>query len=146
MAKKKKVGIKLKKEFKKLAVSIGKSYKIGFFEPKIATYMVYNEYGTRTIPERPFFRAALRKSRAQMKIEARRGARNRGRTSLLKASRALKEQIQLSMADWSEPANTPSTIARKGFNDPLIWTGEAYDSVKVKRNRNRKPKGLNKIR
>lgn len=33
---------------------------------------------------------------------------------------------------WNSPANSPATVAIKGFNDPLIESGALYDSVKYK--------------
>lgn len=36
------------------------------------------------------------------------------------------------MQHWNSPPNAPSTIAQKGFNDPLIETGQLIDAVTAK--------------
>ena len=35
------------------------------------------------------------------------------------------------ITDWSEPPNAPSTIAQKGFNNPLIDSGQMRDTVRM---------------
>lgn len=41
----------------------------------------------------------------------------------------IKRQLQESIRNWTTPPNAPSTIARKGFNDPLIDTGYMVSRV-----------------
>lgn len=36
----------------------------------------------------------------------------------------LERELQQSIRDFSDPPNAPSTIAQKGFNDPLIGKGD----------------------
>lgn len=42
----------------------------------------------------------------------------------------LKGSLQKAILDWDSPKNSPVTISKKGFDDPLIETGTMYDSVK----------------
>ena len=133
----KRKGIGFKKYFKKLKVQVSKNYQVGFTDPEIATYMGYNEYGTRTIPSRPFFRTALKQARKEMAKKVRQGFKKRGRPSIRLAAQALKEEIESQIIDWSSPGNAPSTIKRKGFNDPLIWTGKAFDNLEVRKTNKR---------
>jgi hypothetical protein len=35
----------------------------------------------------------------------------------------MQSDIRESLVNWTTPPNAPSTIARKGFNKPLIDTG-----------------------
>ena len=41
----------------------------------------------------------------------------------------VSEQLQESIVKFKDPANAPSTIAQKGFDDPLINTGDMLRSV-----------------
>jgi hypothetical protein len=45
------------------------------------------------------------------------------------AGEVVKEQLQGAIDRWSHPRNADSTIAQKGFNNPLIETGFMKDSV-----------------
>lgn len=47
-----------------------------------------------------------------------------------KLSIELREALQETILSWDTPTNQPSTIQMKGFNDPLIETGNMYDAVK----------------
>lgn len=38
--------------------------------------------------------------------------------------------MQETILKWNRPPNSPVTISMKGFNDPLINTGNMYDAVK----------------
>ena len=41
--------------------------------------------------------------------------------------------LQETILKWNRPANSPATVAMKGFNDPLIGiSGRMYDTVKYK--------------
>lgn len=42
----------------------------------------------------------------------------------------MTELMKISILEWKSPPNSPMTIAKKGFNDPLIETGLMYDRVK----------------
>lgn len=46
-------------------------------------------------------------------------------------STELQEKMQQSILEFKIPANKSITIRLKGFNDPLIETGNMYDSVKT---------------
>jgi hypothetical protein len=42
----------------------------------------------------------------------------------------LEDLLKKTMLDFSDPANSRTTVEIKGFNDPLIETGTTYDSIK----------------
>jgi hypothetical protein len=44
----------------------------------------------------------------------------------------LKDKMKLAILEWKTPPNSATTIALKGFNDPLIDSGQMYDSVKAR--------------
>lgn len=41
----------------------------------------------------------------------------------------IRGQLQTSIRDWTTPPNSPDTIAKKGFNKPLIDTSHMLNSV-----------------
>ena len=125
--------------------------KVGFFSDAryqdgtpVAAVAAWNEFGTKTIPERPFFRNAL----AEMEdgianiikagIDPRRMVVDDRLADTIGAYAA--GQVQESITSLREPPNAPSTIARKrkklggkkgvgGGENPLIDTGFMHDSV-----------------
>lgn len=44
----------------------------------------------------------------------------------------MKDQMVQTIVDFSTPANAPTTIKKKGFDDPLIETGHMMRSVRAK--------------
>lgn len=77
------------------------------------------------IPPRPFFRTAIAKNKQawadalaiSMKRTGMDSATSLGRVAMLMVS-----DIQKSIIDWSDPPNAPSTIRKKGYNNPLEHT------------------------
>jgi hypothetical protein len=43
-----------------------------------------------------------------------------------------RDDIKKTIKDMKEPGNAPSTIAKKGFDDPLIETRKLWASIKWK--------------
>lgn len=87
---------------------------------------------TTTIPPRPFFRTAVAEHSAEWPRDAVELIRTHNydmpQVAMLMGQK-IKEQIQQSIIDWKEPPNAPSTIRKKGFNKPLIDTGQMMRSV-----------------
>lgn len=46
-------------------------------------------------------------------------------------SKELEEKMKESILEFKIPGNSPTTVAMKGFDDPLISSGNMYDSVKT---------------
>lgn len=101
-------------------------------------------FGGTITPPRPFVKTALRKwfhnqenrntiLREYSRIAS--GATTRG-AMMKRVGESIKEAIQQSILDTKSPVNKPSTIGKKGFNDPLIETGSMYDGIRVKIRRN----------
>lgn len=120
----------------------GRCVDVGVIASLVGSHLVMiataNHFGTRRggkqhIPPRPFLRHAYRKARrglmGKRSIIARQlNALYRGRSN---ASTLLHEVGQFyqgkvidTMQAFSSPANAPSTIRQKGFNDPLIESGK----------------------
>ncbi|WP_116082106.1 hypothetical protein [Tropicimonas sp. IMCC34011] len=99
---------------------------------------IWNHFGTRTIPERPFLDNAMRDNRDKYRDAMRRSARKilRGETSMstvmqLLGNRAAAD-ISNEIEELSTPANAPSTIRQKGSENPLVDSGRMRNSVTFK--------------
>lgn len=95
------------------------------------------EEGSEKIPPRPFMRVGLKqelktdtKAFAMMiqSVASGKSALSAAKT----ASPAFVAMLKKIMSEWSSPPNAPRTVADKGFNNPLIDTGELRDSIQVK--------------
>ena len=96
----------------------GKTYPDGEY---VAQVGYWNDYGTRGIPPRPFFRLGVRESRPEamrvlaVSLEKGMGAEK----SLLLAAEVVKNKITENIMTWGEPPNARTTILAKGYNAPL---------------------------
>lgn len=107
----------------------GGEYPDGTSIPMVA---VFNEFGTSKSPPRPFFR---------IMIKTKAPAWGSDISKVLKATKydvaqtlghmgaRIQRQLMQSITDLVDPPNAPSTIARKGFSQPLIDTGTMRNSV-----------------
>lgn len=99
----------------------------------VAAVAAWNELGTSTIPERAFFRNALRTSKELLldimvdNIDPR--TMTLDRVTAGKLGAALVGEIQRSITTLRQPANAPSTIALKKSSNPLLDTGFLRQSV-----------------
>lgn len=120
----------------------GKTIKAGVLEgagseangASIAEVATYNEYGTSRIPSRPFIAIATDESKGwQSEVKKQVG----GITSSADVNGALntigeqmKKNIKNVIGDRSKlKPNAPSTIAKKGFDAPLIDTGKLQEAI-----------------
>jgi hypothetical protein len=126
--------------------------KIGFPKGGASQFVinkaVWNEFGTRggasgggwggPIPERPFMRNAWRNGAPVFKADMISRARElmAGVGTLGSALQRLGEKgrddIRGSITALQDPPNAPATIERKGFNNPLVMTGEMRADVTFK--------------
>ena len=92
----------------------------------VAYAAAINEYGYPAggIPERPAWRAA-----AEAIKERLRGTPLPNALEADRIGRDAVETLKKTITEWSEPPNAPSTVARKGFDDPLIETRKLVDSI-----------------
>jgi hypothetical protein len=112
---------------------------VGFPRGRAKTFVIskaiWNEFGTRRIPERPFFRNAMRKN--SRKYAALMAGRARAIVEQKETmERTLNQLGVLAVGDiqheitiLQHPPNAPSTIRAKGSSKPLIDTGEMRQSV-----------------
>src|SRR5690606_24889195 len=94
--------------------------------------------GTYT-PPRPFIRMGfLLLAKKYLKSYAKGILRDvaLGKSSWAKYNKKMGEDmvklLQETILAWDTPANSAVTISMKGFNDPLIDTGNMYDAVKYR--------------
>lgn len=107
----------------------GSTYPDGTPVPLVAAI---NEYGKAGQPPRPFFRTMIAKRAPKWpeqlgKIAA--AADFDMSTTLERMGQLMAGQLQKSIRDFTDPALSPVTIARKGFSKPLIDTGHMLNSV-----------------
>lgn len=118
----------------------GKVLRVGFLEgatypdgEPVATIAAANEFGRpeNNQPPRPFFRQAINENRSRW---------TKGFGVLLEQGRPLEQamaltgevmrgDIQASIRKLTDPALAEATIARKGFDKPLIDTSHMLNSV-----------------
>lgn len=98
----------------------------------VATVAAANEFGTSTIPARPFFRTMIAAKQAEwgpaLAIQLRKTDFDVER-SLRLVGEGIKGQLQQSIIDTNSPPLAPATIARKGFSKPLIDSAVMIRSV-----------------
>lgn len=140
----------LDKGYKKLvnrltdAWSTKHTVKVGIFESEgaadhggvsVLEVAIWNEFGTENIPSRSFVRAWFDENQAkcQQAITAMMRAAAQGKYTTNQALELLAQrfvgEMQKRIAAGIEPANAPSTVARKGSSKPLINTGQLRSSL-----------------
>ncbi len=99
----------------------------------MAAVAAWNEFGTKTIPERPFFRNALAESERsvgrilQAGLDTKKMVVDEQLAGRVGAH--VQGKIQDSITSLKEPPNAPETVRRKGSSDPLLDTGTLRNSV-----------------
>lgn len=107
---------------------------VGFFAGEkypdgtpVAQVAYYNEFGTENAPPRPFFRQMIAAKQSGWGVSFGNVARNQNydfARVLPLMGEGIKDQLTKSIVDFSSPANAARTIAIKGFDKPLIDTGQ----------------------
>lgn len=142
---------------KRIAALEGREARVGWFEGQtygpenanlpIATVAMWQEEGTiggqkngSGIPSRPFIRTffmGLRNSAAfrgfvanELKLYL--AGEKTVHQVMKKLGELVQEGLRQTIANWSHPRNSDSTIAQKGFNNPLVETGLMAKSITVK--------------
>jgi len=97
----------------------------------VAMVAFWNEYGTATTPSRPFFRAVVNEQRKNWVLSVKNLMKLHEDPKKVMGlmGEHMKGQIVQSIVDWSDPPNAAYTVAKKGFNKPLIDTGQMSRSV-----------------
>lgn len=114
-------------------ITRGGVLRVGFLEKSkypdgmhIAQVAFWNEFGTITAPSRPFFRTTVKR---QSPVWGDRLAKVLpavgfdGQKALAILGQSARDDIENAIAQWATPPNAPSTVARKGFDKPLVDKG-----------------------
>lgn len=107
----------------------GATYPDGTSVPLVAASQ---EFGTKHIPPRPFFRTMIKQYSSQWPDQIATLLRNSNydaNGTLLRMGEVIKGELQQSIKDLTSPPLAPATIKRKGFAKPLIDTGHMLQSV-----------------
>jgi hypothetical protein len=120
---------------------------VGFFEDStysngtpIAEVAIYQEFGTESIPPRPFMQPTFNNEKAKWADIMRKKIISQGehinayqvmQTVGLVAMTDVKDKINWWAASGS-PRNAEATINKKGFDSPLIQDGTMRDAVRFK--------------
>ena len=101
----------------------------------VAEVAFWNEFGTSTSPERSFLRSTIDENRPDLdkltaalikeillgKIDTEK--------ALQKIGLKIQELIKKKILEYNEIPNALSTVARKGFNNPLVNTRRLWRSI-----------------
>jgi len=90
-----------------------------------------DEY-TVTIPARPFFRGMIAQHKGEWPTDLGKiikAANYDSEVALGRLGKHVAEQLQDSIRSFDDPANAKSTVAKKGFNKPLVDSKNMLDSV-----------------
>lgn len=136
-------GDELQKRLAEIATNLGdgKTLRVGFLEG--ATYpdgksvpmiAAANEFGDPAMnrPPRPFFRNMIADKSPEWPedlVKIAESTSYEAETMLGLMGEHIKGQLQGSIRDLMEPALSPVTIAKKGFDKPLIETSHMLSSV-----------------
>lgn len=135
-------GNKMNGALSEIARKLGKraTLQVGFFPDAtypdgtlVAAVAAYNNFGTDKIPPRPFFsNMVAEKSGDWPRAIAKNLKANNYDVELTLGlvGQGIKDQLQQSIKDTNSPPLAKSTIQRKGFEKPLIDTGQMFDNVK----------------
>lgn len=121
---------------KKMHGSVSVGFLAGATYPEsgipVAQVAFWNEYGTTNTPSRPFFRTMIARESPGWGLLIARAAKHyeyNAATVLQFMGTKIAEELQQSIRGWDTPGNAPSTIAEKGFDNPLLRTGHMQNSV-----------------
>lgn len=111
--------------------------EVGFFKEakysdgkQVAQVASQNEFGTHSIPPRPFFRNAIAKnSQKWMKFFKKNAKEQPPYKAMGMLGEMIRSDIVQSINQTNTPPNSPLTIKQKGSSKPLVDTGKMRASV-----------------
>lgn len=126
-------------ELRKLGRKIGRgaALRVGFLESatypdgtKVAVVAAAQNFGTATIPARPFFSNMIEDKSPQWPKTLAALVQSQGVEKAMSImGEGIRGQLQQSIRETNEPPLAPATIARKGFDKPLIDTSVMINSA-----------------
>lgn len=131
----------LAKALTRIAADLNKagSVEVGFINratypggTSVAAVAAYNEFGTSSIPPRPFFRNAIRENSAKWPVNLMTALKNTdydAQASLGLVGQEISEEVQASIRSNTPPPLADATVKAKGFDTTLIDTGTLLKNV-----------------
>lgn len=132
----------VQKKLMDIARKMGGSVQVGFLaDSPLSTYpdgipvaavAFWNEFGTSKAPPRPFFRSMIAKEAPSWPGKMAALAKNSnfdGAKVLALMGEDITGALQQSITDFTDPPLAASTIARKGFDKPLVDSGQMLRAV-----------------
>lgn len=122
----------------------GHAVKVGFLaganypskdgEPglPVAQVALWNEFGTKHSPARPFMRDTIERESPRWGERLAKFAKATdydGQKTMTLMGERMVGQIQRTINEFRDPPNAPATVKQKGFNKPLIETSHMLRSV-----------------
>ena len=97
----------------------------------VAMVAFWNEYGTRTSPVRAFFRTTVSENKKNwvLSVQNLMKIHSDPKQVMGLIGVHMQEQIVQSINTWSDPPNSAYTIAKKGFDKPLVEHGIMLRSI-----------------
>ena len=97
----------------------------------VAMVAFWNEYGTKRIPPRPFFRTTVSEQKKNwvLSVQNLMKMHNDPQQVMGLIGEHMKGNIVQSINTWSDPPNAPYTVRMKGFQKPLVWSGQMMRSI-----------------
>jgi hypothetical protein len=93
---------------------------------------VWNEFGTKKTPARPFMRSTVAKKSPRwgngLAVALKKTGYNSGEALAILGA-TIVGQIQQTIDEWKDPPNAQLTVDLKGFNKPLLDSGRMRASV-----------------
>ena len=113
------------------------SVDIGYFIEAVAAYAAANEFGTDTIPSRPFMRQTFDANRAKYEkmIQAaglRIGPNLKPTDALMPIANELRNDYILAIQSGKFKPNAESTVDKKGYNAPHVETGQMQRALNTR--------------
>lgn len=113
------------------------SIEVGWFVEAVAEYVGANEFGTDTIPSRPFIRQTFDANRAKYlkMIQAaglRVGPGLKPTDALMPVANEMRNDYILAIQSGKFKPNAPSTVDKKGFNAPLVDSGQMQRALNIR--------------
>ena len=98
----------------------------------VAMVAFWSEYGTKRSPVRAFFRTTVSEQKKNwvLSVQNLMKIHNDPKQVMGLIGVHMQEQIVQSINTWSDPPNSAYTIAKKGFDKPLVETGLLMRSIK----------------
>lgn len=97
----------------------------------VAMVAFWNEYGTKTSPVRAFFRTTVsdQKKNWVLSVQNLMKMHDDPKKVMGLMGEHMRGQIVQSINTWTDPENSKYTQRIKGFNKPLVWSGQLMRSI-----------------